>query len=35
MKPTFEQKQAIDMAINGESCKVTAYAGAGKHQHLN
>ncbi|EMO2547199.1 UvrD-helicase domain-containing protein [Acinetobacter baumannii] len=34
MKPTLEQKQAIDMAIDGESCKVTAYAGAGKTSTL-
>ncbi|MCM1958002.1 AAA family ATPase [Acinetobacter modestus] len=34
MKPTIEQKQAMDMAISGQSCKVTAYAGAGKTSTL-
>ncbi len=34
MNPTMEQRHAIDMAIQGQSCKVTAYAGAGKTSTL-
>lgn len=34
MNPTIEQRHAIDMAIQGQSCKVTAYAGAGKTSTL-
>jgi superfamily II DNA/RNA helicase len=34
MNPTIEQQHAIDMALHGQSCKVTAYAGAGKTSTL-
>jgi len=34
MNPTIEQQHAIDMAMQGQSCKVTAYAGAGKTSTL-
>lgn len=34
MNPTIEQRHAIDMAMQGQSCKVTAYAGAGKTSTL-
>lgn len=34
MNPTIEQNEAIQMATNGTSCKVTAYAGAGKTSTL-
>lgn len=35
MNPTIEQRHAIDMSMQGQSCKVTAYAGAGKTSTLN
>lgn len=35
MNPTIEQRHAIDMSVQGESCKITAYAGAGKTSTLN
>jgi hypothetical protein len=34
MKPTTEQNNALDMAISGVNCKITAYAGAGKTSTL-
>lgn len=34
MNPTIEQQHAINMAVQGKSCKVTAYAGAGKTSTL-
>lgn len=34
MNPTIEQQHAISMALHGQSCKVTAYAGAGKTSTL-
>lgn len=34
MNPTIEQQHAINMAVQGNSCKVTAYAGAGKTSTL-
>lgn len=34
MNPTQEQVAAIEMAVSGKDCKVTAYAGAGKTSTL-
>lgn len=35
MKPTKEQEQAIELALTGQTFKMTAYAGAGKTSTLN
>lgn len=34
MKPTSEQKYALDLALTGSSCKISAYAGTGKTSTL-
>lgn len=35
MKPTLEQEKAIELALTGQTFKMTAYAGAGKTSTLN